>query len=140
MLATVLIGGLLAISGFVFLCTGMALTDRNLRIFPMWLSFVLSGAVAASCGYYFLPSGTQAEEVLIPDRQVEPVEPDISRSEMDEVIATMLNLGGHLCARVVSVTPLRLKDTYEVTCIEYRGGNGRVTYIFEATSGNAFRQ
>ena len=52
------------------------------------------------------------------------------------MIATMINLKGDLCAKVISVTPLKIKDTYEVTCIEYRGGSGTVDYIFKINGNN----
>jgi hypothetical protein len=146
-MASFIVGALLAVAVFVFLCALGILSERaNRQSSGLWILLSISGFFSILCGYYFVPDKTNSE----PETQAEaPANdqpnnnfspPDASREEMDEVVATLLNLGGHLCARVVSVTPLRLKDTYEVTCIEYRGGNGRVTYIFEATSGNAFRQ
>jgi len=60
--------------------------------------------------------------------------------EHGEVIATVLNLNGLLCARVVSVEPLRVSsDAFEVTCVEYRGGTGTVRYIVNAANGTAYR-
>ncbi|MXP15822.1 hypothetical protein GRI44_13795 [Altererythrobacter confluentis] len=59
---------------------------------------------------------------------------------LNEQIATMINLNGHLCAKVVRVSPLVIGgNRYEVTCIEYRGGSGRVRYIFDAEQGTAFK-
>lgn len=146
-MASFIVGALLAIAIFIFVCALGILSDRNNRHSSgLWILLSISGFFSLVCGYYFLSDETNSE----PEAQAEaPANDhpkndfsaqDASKAEMDEVVATLLNIGGHLCARVVSVTPLRLKDTYEVTCIEYRGGNGRVTYIFEATSGNAFRQ
>jgi len=60
-------------------------------------------------------------------------------AEIKEVAATILNLNGHLCAQVVEIRPLRIQDQYEVTCIQYRGGSGRVRYILNARAGTAFR-
>ena len=60
--------------------------------------------------------------------------------EHGEVIATVLNLNGLLCARVVAVEPLRVSsDAFEVTCVEYRGGTGTVRYIVNAANGTAYR-
>lgn len=60
--------------------------------------------------------------------------------ERGEMIATVLNLNGLLCARVVAVEPLRVSsDAFEVTCVEYRGGTGTVRYIVNASDGTAFR-
>ena len=61
------------------------------------------------------------------------------KESLKEMIALMINLKGDLCAKVLDVRPLRLKDTYEVTCIEYRGGSGTVRYIFNARTGAAYR-
>lgn len=61
-----------------------------------------------------------------------------SESELKAQIATIINLNGHLCASVTDVRPLQIKDKYEVTCIEYRGGSGTVRYILDAMKGIAF--
>ena len=61
-------------------------------------------------------------------------------AEYGETIATGLNLNGLLCARVVDVKPLRVNsDTFEVTCIEYRGGSGKVRYIYDTARNVAWR-
>lgn len=66
--------------------------------------------------------------------------PSLSRNEAGEGIATAINLNGFLCAKVIEAKPLRMKqDVYEVTCIEYRGGSGRVRYIVDANSGVAYK-
>lgn len=45
-------------------------------------------------------------------------------------LATILNLNGHLCARVVSANRLTVGggQVFEVTCVEYRSGSGTVRY------------
>lgn len=58
---------------------------------------------------------------------------------LEEFIATMLNLNGFLCASVVETRPLQVADQLEVTCVEYRGGSGRVRYILNRKTGVAFR-
>ncbi|MBJ6721012.1 hypothetical protein I2750_12205 [Bacillus sp. PR5] len=62
-----------------------------------------------------------------------------SDEDMKEITATILNLNGHLCAKVVSITPLDIKDQYEVICTEYRGGTGTVRYILNGRTGVAFK-
>lgn len=62
-----------------------------------------------------------------------------SADQLLEKIATVINLNGHLCASVTDVRPLQMKDRYEVTCIEYRGGQGEVRYILDARKGVAFK-
>lgn len=62
-----------------------------------------------------------------------------SADQLLQQIATVINLNGHLCASVTDVRPLKIKDTYEVTCIEYRGGQGEVRYILDASKGVAFK-
>ena len=49
--------------------------------------------------------------------------------DKEEMMATFINLHGHLCAKVVDVNRLKMENTYEVTCIEYRGGTKTVDYI-----------
>ena len=60
-------------------------------------------------------------------------------AEAREMMATLINLNGHLCARVISVSPLRMDRAYEVICVEYRGGQGTVTYIVNMKTGIASR-
>lgn len=57
----------------------------------------------------------------------------------EEVVATVLNLNGYLCAHVDEVRRLEVQNQYEVTCIERRGGSGTVRYIVDATKGTAFK-
>ena len=52
------------------------------------------------------------------------------KEDLEELMATFINLNGYLCAKVVDVKPLKLKDTYEVTCFQYRGGSAKATYVF----------
>lgn len=62
-----------------------------------------------------------------------------SKDELKETTATILNLNGLLCAKVVEIRPLEMANQYEVTCIEYRGGSGTVRYILNAATGKAFK-
>ena len=57
-----------------------------------------------------------------------------SREELKEMMAFIINANGFLCAKVVEVHPLTLNNTYEVTCIEYRGGKRTVEYLFAVRS------
>ncbi len=58
-------------------------------------------------------------------------------AETSELIATGLNLNGHLCAKVASVAPLKVKGGYEVVCIANRGGSARKSYVVDALEGRA---
>lgn len=60
--------------------------------------------------------------------------------EAEEMMATFLNLKGQLCAKVVNVSKLTLPDTYEVRCIEYRGGTGAVDYIVNVKTGETVKR
>ncbi len=62
------------------------------------------------------------------------------KEALKKTVALMLNMNGHLCATVTDITPLQIKNQYEVTCIAYRGGKGTKTYIFNAADGTAFEQ
>lgn len=57
-----------------------------------------------------------------------------------EMLATLLNLQGFLCAKVTNVHPLELPKHYEVRCIEYRGGSGTVDYIVNLETGRAVKR
>lgn len=61
-------------------------------------------------------------------------------AEVDEQIATVININGFLCARVVSVRPLGEKDVYVVRCIEYRDGSGVADYIMNAATGSVHKK
>lgn len=60
--------------------------------------------------------------------------------DAEEMMATFLNLKGQLCAKVANVSKLSMPDTYEVRCIEYRGGSGTVDYIVNLKSGEVFKR
>lgn len=62
----------------------------------------------------------------------------LSVPEVNEMVATGLNLNGHLCAELIAVRPLKVKSTYEATCIAYRGGSSKKFYIIDALKGVAF--
>lgn len=61
-------------------------------------------------------------------------------ADVDEMLATFINLKGYLCAKVEKVSPLAQRDTYEVRCIEYRGGSGTVDYIVNVKSGEVVKR
>lgn len=61
-------------------------------------------------------------------------------NDADEMMATFINLKGKLCAKVVRVNKLTQADTYEVRCIEYRGGDGTVDYIVNVKSGEVIKR
>lgn len=53
-----------------------------------------------------------------------------------EELALILNLNGYLCGSVVSVNRLTVGggQVFEVNCIEYRGGSGRIRYLIDMRS------
>lgn len=61
--------------------------------------------------------------------------------DLKDVTASIINLNGLLCAEVIDTRPLKVReDIYEVTCIEYRGGSGKKTYIMDIANGTAWAQ
>ncbi len=64
--------------------------------------------------------------------------PSASQSKED-MLKAAINLNGLLCAKVVDTTLLKIADQLEVTCVEYRGGKGRVRYIYNLKTGRAFK-
>ncbi len=56
--------------------------------------------------------------------------------EADEMMATLINMNGKLCAKVISVRRLAVNPkVFEVRCIEYRGGDGTIDYIVDTNTG-----
>jgi len=53
-------------------------------------------------------------------------------------LSLLLNLGGELCADVISTQHMN-DDRFEVTCSEYRGGSAVARYSFDAATGKAKR-
>lgn len=53
-----------------------------------------------------------------------------------ETAATMINLNGHLCAKVTELLPAKNQsDAFEVTCTEYRNGTGTAHYLLDSKTG-----
>lgn len=71
------------------------------------------------------------------DLGVDDVKNKSSAAELETMVATGLNMNGHLCASITDIQPLRPAGAYEVTCIAYRDGSGRKTYIVDALNGTA---
>ncbi len=64
----------------------------------------------------------------------------LSEEEVKKMTATIINLNGHLCAKVLEIRPLAVKnDMYEVTCIEYRSGSKTKVYHMDAKKGFAWK-
>ncbi len=58
----------------------------------------------------------------------------VSADGNGEMIALAINQSGNLCAKVLSVAPLKIGDgqsVFEVVCVEYRGGSDTVTYLVD---------
>ncbi len=64
----------------------------------------------------------------------------LSQPEIDHLVQTGLNLNGHLCAQIVEIRPLQISGAYEVTCVAYRSGSAKKTYVLESLKGTAFEQ
>ncbi len=61
----------------------------------------------------------------------------VTDAELKEMTAFIINANGYLCARVISITPTGGADNYRVSCVEYRDGTGRVSYLMNARAGTA---
>ena len=53
-------------------------------------------------------------------------------------LSLLLNLGGELCAEVISAEQ-KSKDHFEVICSKYRGGSAVARYSFNAATGKTKR-
>lgn len=56
------------------------------------------------------------------------------KMDVNETMATMINLNGQLCAKVLSIKPAG-PNVYEVECTRYRDGTGKATYLYDAKTG-----
>ena len=86
---------------------------------------------------------TPSAKAVQPDKQGASRQPvqidDTDLADAKDAVAALINLNGHLCAEPVDVRPLKVRQSaFEVTCIEYRGGSGRVRYIVDGASGTAW--
>jgi hypothetical protein len=70
--------------------------------------------------------------------EIKDVKKVLSPIEVNELVATGINLNDHLCAEVIEVRPLKMKSRYEAKCIAYRGGTATKHYIIDALKGVAF--
>jgi hypothetical protein len=69
---------------------------------------------------------------------VEDIKNVPNNAGVEKVVATGINLNGHLCASLKSIRPLEVESAYEVTCVAYRGGSARKDYVVDALEGTAF--
>jgi hypothetical protein len=75
-----------------------------------------------------------------PEDSLRSIDNDPGVAEAQHAVAGLINLNGHLCAKVENVQPLQMRDqVFEVTCTEYRGGSGRVRYLVDGSTGTASR-
>jgi len=106
---------------------------------------VFDAAKLSSSAQSVSPSDIQKKELTLFGMKAMGLNVDISgvkkvlsTSEVNQMVATGLNLNGHLCAELVAIRPLKVRSTYEATCIAYRGGSAQKSYIIDALKGVAF--
>lgn len=61
----------------------------------------------------------------------------LSRTEIEKLVSTGINLNGFLCAKITDISALKVRSAYEVTCIANRGGSSKKTYLLESLKGIA---
>lgn len=88
-----------------------------------------SDACAAAQAANRAKAATTAPLASQAQRPTAPALPPQQAANAEE-LATILNLNGRLCARVLSVSRLTVGGgrVFEVTCVEYRGGSATVNY------------
>jgi len=112
-----------------------------------FISVVLVLMVIASAGVAVELTVAQRKELIVfallsmgAAASVADVKDPLTDAEVHKLVATGLNLNGLLCAKVLTLTPLKLPSKYEAKCIAYRGGEGTKMYVIEALAGRAFEQ
>jgi len=68
---------------------------------------------------------------------IDSIKKVLPMKDVHNMIKTGLNMNGMLCAEITDLVPLRMKYTYEVTCIAYRGGTKTKSYVINAQRGVA---
>jgi len=56
------------------------------------------------------------------DVSIRHINKTLSIPDIDIIVATGLNLNGHLCAKLITIRPMNVYSTYVATCITYRAG------------------
>lgn len=64
------------------------------------------------------------------------VEIDPELKQASDFLGLLINTNGHLCAKVSNVEPVS-GTKFEVTCVQYRNGSGRVRYLVDGTTNEA---
>ncbi|WP_148255309.1 hypothetical protein [Aidingimonas lacisalsi] len=72
------------------------------------------------------------------DAEVSDIKKVMPRKDINELVATGININGFLCASVTDIRAMKVKSVYEVTCIAYRNGTAKKTYMVDALKGIAF--
>jgi len=105
---------------------------------------LVGGTVLSSSAQSVSLSDIQKKELTLFGMKAMGVNVDISQvinvpstPEVHQMVATGLNLNGHLCAELVAIRPLNVKSTYEATCIASRGGSAQKSYTIYALKGVA---
>ncbi len=104
-------------------------------------------------GFYFISnsvlaaslSDTQKKELIVfgikamgTNANISDVRKVVSTPDIYKMVSVGLLLNGHLCAKLLEIRPLMVKSTYEATCIAYRNGTAKKTYIIDSLKGIAF--
>ncbi len=115
-----------------------------IKTFKKYVSILLLGALPVIASAADFTTGQKKELTVFGMKAmglnvgISDVKNILSASEIEQMVATGLNLNGHLCAQITDIRPLKVKSTYEVTCIAYRGGSAKKSYVVDALKGVAF--
>lgn len=90
-------------------------------------------------------SDLQAKELTVfagksmgSDVEVSDIKKVLPRADINKLVAAGININGFLCASVTGIRAMKVKSVYEVTCIAYRNGTAKKTYMVDALKGIAF--
>jgi hypothetical protein len=132
-------------------CPNCGHPNKQANYLPGWMVWLTFAGIGLFIWWQVEHPDTETASASVPPSSIEaapalstqkpavqldgPVE--ISAS-LKEDTALMLNLNNHLCAKVVEFRPLRVKNTYEVTCVAYRNGTATKVYVLDANTGSAW--
>jgi hypothetical protein len=105
-------------------------------------SLVICMAVSGTLSYTETLSDVQKKELTLFGMKamglnvgIAQVKKVVSTPEVHEIVATGLNVNGHLCAELIEIRPLKVQSTYEATSVAYRGGSAKKHYVIDALKG-----
>jgi hypothetical protein len=131
--------GLAVLSFLFFAFTGPA-TDQRLEQTYAEISADLTDGTTAQAGTTTGTASIESSGRIDIDMSKAKAASEDQANRAKHTVAALINLNGELCADVTHVRLLTNKqNSFEVTCVEYRGDSHKVRYFVNGITGEASR-